>query len=87
MTFPNKKSVALIAVVPLIAGSVVAQHQGQPKENSPRHRRRRLKAGRTLWHSTPRPGVFQPSLCKPCATTMRWGRIQQLGQTAFGEWN
>jgi hypothetical protein len=31
MTFPNKKSLALIAVVALIAGSVAAQHQGQPK--------------------------------------------------------
>lgn len=31
MTFLNKKSLALIAVVALIAGSVAAQHQGQSK--------------------------------------------------------
>jgi hypothetical protein len=32
MTFLKKQSVALIAVVALIAGSVAAQHQGQHKE-------------------------------------------------------
>src|SRR5262249_13738504 len=31
MTFLNKKSLAMIAVVALIAGSVAAQHQGKPK--------------------------------------------------------